>query len=163
MNFETMESSVVDAAIALIWSEAALLDAKKYDQWLELWSDKGLYIVPTDPECNDFESRLNYVFDGGAMRRKRAQRMTGGYSVFAVDSVIIVRTVSRFLTTSQSSTVVEISSAQILIAHKRKTDLIFAANLEHRIVFDDGGPRIDRKVVRLINGKEPINAIGFLL
>ncbi|CAG4897197.1 aromatic-ring-hydroxylating dioxygenase subunit beta [Paraburkholderia saeva] len=151
------------AAVELIWREAELLDRKDYRAWLDLWTPSGFYVVPIDHATTDFASTLNYVFDDQDMREKRVQRMVSGYSASASDAARTVRTVSRFTLTSDAADVVEVNSSQVIVACKRGTTTLFAADLTHRIRFTDGEPRIEQKVIRLIDSNEALNAIGFLL
>ncbi|HXZ09163.1 MAG TPA: aromatic-ring-hydroxylating dioxygenase subunit beta [Paraburkholderia sp.] len=151
------------AAIELIWREAEMLDRKDYRAWLDLWSPSGFYVVPIDPATTDFAATLNYAYDDQDMREKRVQRMTSGYSASATDAARTVRTVSRFTLSSDTADVVEVNSAQVIVAYKRGTSTLFAADLTHRISFAGGEPRIEQKVIRLIDSTEALSAIGFLL
>jgi 3-phenylpropionate/cinnamic acid dioxygenase small subunit len=151
------------AAIELIWREAALLDGKDYHTWLDLWDQAGYYVVPIDPAVTDFAATLNYAYDDHSMRKMRVQRMTSGYSASANDAARTVRTVSRFTSASNAADIVEVKSAQIIVAYKRGASTLFAADLTHRICFASGEPRIAQKVIRLIDSTEALSAIGFLL
>jgi 3-phenylpropionate/cinnamic acid dioxygenase small subunit len=150
-------------AIELIWREAELLDRKDYRAWLDLWAPSGFYVVPIDPQTTDFAASLNYAYDDQDMREKRVQRMTSGYSASASDAARTVRTVSRFTLSSDTADVVEVQSAQVIVAYKRGVSTLFAADLSHRISFANGEPRIEQKVIRLIDSTEALSAIGFLL
>lgn len=154
-------------ALRFIWREAELLDRRDYREWLTLWDPAGHYVVPIDPAATDFAATLNYAYDDHEMREKRVERMTSGYSASASDAARTVRTVSRFTPApsgaGEDPTQVEIRSSQIVIAYKRATTTIFAADLTHTLRFDDAGPRLVQKVIRLIDSTEALNAIGFLL
>ncbi len=150
-------------AVEFIWREAELLDRKNYQQWSGLWSETGHYVVPIDPDATDFEATLNYAYDDARMRAMRIERLTSGNSVSAVDAARTVRTVSRFTEVSRSADVIEVSSAQILVAYKREIHTLFAADLTHRLRFTPEGIRLEQKVVRLINSTDSLNALGFLL
>ena len=150
-------------AIAFIWREAELLDNKDYDAWGALWAEDGHYVVPIDPDTDDFESQLNYAYDDARMRRLRIERFTSGHSMSAADSARTIRTVSRFTLAGIDGDIVEVRSAQLLAAHKRGATTLFAANLTHRVRLLPGGALLERKVVRLINSQEALNALGFLL
>lgn len=150
-------------AIAFIWREAELLDSKDYEAWGALWTEGGHYVVPIDPDTEDFASQLNYAYDDARMRRLRIERFTSGYSMSAVDSARTIRTVSRFALVGIEDDIVEVRSAQLLAAHKRGATTLFAANLSHRIRLSAQGDLLEQKVVRLINSQEALNALGFLL
>ena len=150
-------------AIEFIWREAEMLDRRDYRAWLGLWDTSGFYVVPIDPQTTDYAATLNYAYDDHDMREKRVQRMTSGYSASASDAARTVRTVSRFTLTSDAADVVEVKSAQVIVACKRGTSTIFAADLTHKISFATGEPRLLEKVIRLIDSTEALSAIGFLL
>jgi len=156
-------NSALAVAIPLIWHEAELLDRKAYTEWLELWSIDGHYVVPIDPNAEDFAATLNYVYDDQEMREKRVQRMTSGYSASASDAARTVRTVSRFTSNGQHGDLIEVRSTQMVMAYKRGTTTLFGADLTHRLRLTDGRVRIVEKVVRLIEANEALSAIGFLL
>ncbi|MFE4539332.1 aromatic-ring-hydroxylating dioxygenase subunit beta [Streptomyces scopuliridis] len=151
------------AAISLIWREAHLLDARRYQEWDRLWAEGGEYVVPIDREAGDFASRLNLMYDDDRMRRMRVERLTGGFSISATAAARTVRSVSRFVVTGREEDTVEICSAQILAGHKRGETFVLAADVTHRIVFEADGPRILRKIVQLVNSEEAVTASGFLL
>jgi 3-phenylpropionate/cinnamic acid dioxygenase small subunit len=150
-------------AVQFIWREAEILDRKDYRAWLELWSPTGFYVVPIDPLATDFAATLNYAYDDHHMRALRVQRLSSGYSPSVTDAARTVRTVSRFTMSSDSADMVEVRSAQVIVAYKRGVSTLFAADVEHRIDMSDGEPRIVQKVVRLIDSTDALNAIGFLL
>jgi len=158
-----LSNPAVSAAIGLIWREAELLDRKDYKAWLNLWSDKGYYVIPIDPKTTDFAATLNYVYDDHALRVMRVERMSGGYSASATDAARTVRTVSRFVVGESEGTMIEIRSSQVVLGNKHGTMTLFGADLTHRIQITDGEAKIIDKVIRLIDSTEALNAIGFLL
>ncbi|NUO85557.1 MAG: hypothetical protein HOQ33_06580 [Cupriavidus sp.] len=158
-----MASPSLQLAAGFIWREAELLDRKDYRQWAALWSESGHYVVPIDPDSTDFAATLNYAYDDARMRAMRIERLTSGHSVSAVDAARTVRTVSRFTEASVSGDAIEVNSAQVLVAYKREVHTLFAADLTHRLRFTPQGIRLEQKVVRLVNGTDCLNALGFLL
>lgn len=153
----------VQRAIELIWREAELLDRKEYEAWNELYTEDGFYVIPVDPDTEDFAGTLNMVYDDARMRRMRVTRMTEGYAIAAVDAARTVRTVSRFVPESVSDTDVVVRSAQVLVAYKRGHHDIWAGDLVHRIRLSGEGDRIVQKVIRLVDSDDVVPAAGFLL
>lgn len=165
----TTDPAVV-RAIELVWREAELLDRADYLRWESLYADDATYVVPIDPDTEDFDGTLNMVYDDARMRQMRVVRMTEGYAIAAVDAARTVRTVSRFVpesvTGSAGGTEVVLRSAQVLVAFKRDRHDLWAADLRHRIRLAADGPagdRIVQKVVRLVNSESAVPAAGFLL
>jgi 3-phenylpropionate/cinnamic acid dioxygenase small subunit len=154
----------VQRAIELVWHEAALLDRKDYPAWERLFTDDGYYIVPVDPETEDFENSLNMIYDDARLRRLRVERLIQGFSPSAVAAATTVRTVSRFEAVEVSDTEVVLRSAQIITAYKRQETRTLGADLTHRVRLDDNdGDRIAQKVARLIDSQDAIGAAGFLI
>ena len=163
---ESVTDARVARAIELIWHEADLLDRKEYAAWNGLYAEDGHYIVPIDPETEDFDNTLNMIYDDSRMRGMRVTRMIEGYAIAAVDAARTIRTVSRFVPTSVSDEQVILRSAQILVAYKRGRHDLWAGEVEHRIRLSADGPtgdRIRRKVVRLVDSEGAPPAAGFLL
>jgi 3-phenylpropionate/cinnamic acid dioxygenase small subunit len=153
----------VQRAIELVWREAALLDAKDYKTWNTLYAEDAHYVVPIDPDTEDFENTLNMVYDDARMREMRVVRLTEGYSMSAVDSARTVRTVSRFTVESVSDTEVTLRSGQVLVSYKRDQFAVLGAELTHRIRLSEEGDLIAQKVVRLLNSDAAVSAPGYLL
>ncbi|WAM12511.1 aromatic-ring-hydroxylating dioxygenase subunit beta [Rhodococcus sp. JS3073] len=168
MSVETFEAAQLSdvgivPAIELIWREAHLLDRKEYHDWDRLWAPGSRYVIPIDPDTDDFESELNMVYDDDRMRRMRIERLTSGYSISATAAARTVRTLSRFVVQHRDDETVELSSAQVLVGYRREETFVLGADVTHRIRLDGAEPLIEEKVVRLINSTDAVNASGFLL
>ncbi|WP_439032414.1 aromatic-ring-hydroxylating dioxygenase subunit beta [Gordonia terrae] len=162
-DLHTFNDPRVLRAIALVWKEAELLDAKDYPAWEALYTDDAHYVIPIDPDTEDFDSSLNMVYDDQRMRRLRVERMMQGYAPSAVAAARTVRIVSRFTVSDVSDDTVILRSAQILNAFKRDTFSTIGAELTHTISLDDDGDRISLKVARLIDSEDAVSASGYLL
>ncbi len=150
-------------AIQLVWQEAATLDAKDYRTWESMYTGDALYVIPIDPDTDDFESSLNMVYDDARMRRLRVERMMQGYASSAVAAARTVRIVSRFTVDEVSDTSVTLRSAQILNAFKRDRFSTIGAEMTHKVTLDDDGDKIALKVARLIDSEDAVSASGYLL
>jgi 3-phenylpropionate/cinnamic acid dioxygenase small subunit len=162
----SLTDSRVVRAIELVFREADLLDRKQYEVWKGLYTADGHYIVPIDPETEDFDNTLNMVYDDARMRDMRVTRMTEGYAIAAVDAARTVRTISRFIPTAVDDAEVVLRAAQVLVAYKRGRHDLWAGEVEYRIRLSSEGPdgdRIARKVIRLVDSEGAPPAAGFLL
>lgn len=155
----------VARAIDFVSYEAELLDRKDYEAWQELYAEDGLYVIPIDPETDDFASQLNMVYDHDTLRRARVVRLTEGYSIAAVDAAVTSRSLGRFIAAEVSDTEVSLRAAQVLVAYKRATKHIWAGDVEYKIRFGEtpADDRIVLKVIRLIDSQDVTPAAGFLL
>lgn len=154
----------VQEAVRLIVREAALLDERDYTAWNELWADgETRYVIPIERDAEDFDDHLNLVNDGTELRRRRVQRMSGGYAHAGNTTGPTLRSVSRFIVKERTEQSVVVSSAQIIVSHRHGQQNIWASDVIHWIDTSGAEPRIRRKVVRLIDSKLPVPTCGFLL
>lgn len=155
----------VARAIELIWREADLLDRKDYTTWGKLYAEDAIYVIPIDASTDDFDNSLNMVYDDARMRALRIQRFTDGYAISAVDSARTVRTVSRFVTGEVTNDSVTLRASQILVAYKRGTYDLWAADVDFnvRLGGNSESDQIVRKVIRLVDSEDIVPAAGFLL
>ena len=140
-----------------------MLDDKHYEAWQELFTEDAIYVVPIDPETDDFETNLNMIYDDQRMRKLRVERLVQGFSPSAVAAARTVRVLSRFTVKEISENEVTLRSAQIINAFKRESFTTLGADVEHRIVLDGDEAKIKLKVVRLVDSEDAVSASGYLV
>lgn len=153
----------VQKAIETIWAEARLLDRKDYEAWEALFTEDGWYIVPVDPETEDFKANLNLIYDDAHMRSLRVKRLVQGYSPSAVAAARTIRAISTFTVDAVDDESVTIHSSQIITTFKRQETKVTGAELTHEIDLTTGSGRIRKKVVRLVDSDAAVSAAGYLV
>lgn len=159
----TLPAITIEEAVHFVWLEADLLDNAGYDEWLALWTPTSRYVVPIEPGTTDFENALNYAYDDAELRQKRAERLTSGQSVSASPVARTVRLLSRFRLLTTTPGACHLRCAQMLTEFRRGRERSYAADLEFHLARAEGGLKIERKVVRLINATEALGGIGYIL
>ena len=152
----------LDEAVKFLWKEADILDRQDYDAWLPLWTEDGMYVIPVEKDTQDFANHLNLAYDNAEMRKARAARLQGGFSISAAPPAQSVRTLSRFVLTEEAPGAVTIRSAMHVIEDKFGRQRMFAANVEHKLVATEDGLRIAQKVVWLLNSDGMLTSISYL-
>jgi 3-phenylpropionate/cinnamic acid dioxygenase small subunit len=71
MNDAASERELIDFVVR----EARLLDDKRYDEWLALWADDGLYWVPLTREQPDGIHHNSHLHEDALLRRLRVERL----------------------------------------------------------------------------------------
>jgi 3-phenylpropionate/cinnamic acid dioxygenase small subunit len=151
------------AAQAFIAFEADLLDHGAYQQWLDIWSQDGLYIIPIG-DGDDFEDKLNYAYDDAPMRRMRVARLTSGQSMSANDAAKTVRVTGRYrLLSVADDATVTMRCAQTLTEYRREILRTYAANVTYVLKPFEDSFRIEKKIVRLINSDGALAGLTYLL
>lgn len=164
MSTATMtEAITLEEATAFIWNEADMLDRLDYKPWLKLWAQGGLYIIPTERDVKDYAAVLNIVYDDATMREARAKRLLSGFSMSSAPPARTVRTVSRFVVTGREEGAIELRAAMLMGEYKYERMRVLAADVDYRLVREEGEVKLDRKVVRLVNCDDFLHGLGYLL
>ncbi|WP_339469889.1 MULTISPECIES: aromatic-ring-hydroxylating dioxygenase subunit beta [unclassified Pseudomonas] len=158
-----MNLQLLQEVTAFIWQEGDMLDHGEYDSWLKMWTEKGTYIIPIDPKETDFENTLNYAYDDHHMRELRVQRLTGGESISTSPQPRTVRMQSRFRVLADDGVQVTVRCAQNIREFRKESLKFYSADLTYQLIRSEGGFRIQRKVVSLINSDDALAGIGYIL
>ncbi|MGM0858340.1 MAG: aromatic-ring-hydroxylating dioxygenase subunit beta [Pseudomonadota bacterium] len=144
-----------------LWNEAAILDAREYDAWLDLWQPEGLYILPIE-DAEDYADVLNLCYDDDKMRRDRIKRFQEGFSISSAPPAITVRTLSRFVINAVDGETIDVSCGQHLVEDKFGRQRLWAANVRYNLKATDSSFKIEQKVVRLLNSDGVLNSFSYL-
>ena len=158
-----MNLQLLQEVTAFIWQEGDMLDHGEYDSWLKMWTEKGTYIIPINPKETDFENTLNYAFDDHHMRELRVQRLIGGESISTSPQPRTVRMQSRFRVLADDGLQVSVRCAQNVREFRKESLKFYSADLTYDLIRSDGGFKIHRKVVSLINSDDALAGIGYIL
>ncbi|SEQ62569.1 3-phenylpropionate/cinnamic acid dioxygenase, small subunit [Pseudomonas sp. NFACC02] len=158
-----MNLQLLQEVTAFIWQEGDMLDHGEYDGWLKMWTGKGTYIIPINPEETDFENTLNYAYDDHHMRELRVQRLTGGESISTSPQPRTVRTQSRFRVLADDGVQVTVRCAQNIREFRKESLKFYSADLTYQLIRSEGSFKIQRKVVSLINSDDALAGIGYIL
>lgn len=153
----------LDEATRFIWAEADKLDRLDYKPWLALWTAHGRYTIPVEHDADDFENQLNVAHDDAEMRKARVKRLLSGFSMSAAPPARTVRTVSRFVVTGKGESHIELRAAMVLVEYKYERTRVLAADVTYRLLREEGGIKLDTKIVRLANCDDALHGIGYLL
>ncbi|MDK2778025.1 MAG: hypothetical protein KYX62_10210 [Pseudomonadota bacterium] len=142
--------------------EADLLDHKGYQEWLTLWEEKGLYIVPTDLHETDYLGTLNLALDDAAMRRMRVARLENGESVSADSVGYTVRMMSRVRVLEATPELVTVRCAMTLNELRHGKLVTYPGNVEYQLVPAEDGFTIQQKVVKLLHAEGFLRTVSFI-
>jgi 3-phenylpropionate/cinnamic acid dioxygenase small subunit len=158
-----MNLHLLNQVTAFVWAEGDMLDHGEFDTWLNLWTDKGTYIIPIDPKEEDFENSLNYAYDDHHMRELRVQRLTGGESISTSPQPRTVRTLSRFRVLFEDVEHVTVRCAQNVREFRKDSLKHYSADIVYELQRTGDSFKIQRKLIRLINSDDTLAGIGYIL
>lgn len=155
--------NLLNQVTAFINTEADMLDFEEYQEWLNLWTDNGVYIVPIDPKETDYANTLNYAYDKAEMRELRVARLTGGEAVSTQTTEKTVRQFGRFRVLESSDEHVFVRCSMYLSECRHGNLKTYPADVTYNLVRTENGFRIQEKVIRLQNADAYLSSIGYIL
>lgn len=140
---------------SFLYYEAALLDERRFEEWVELYTDDGFLWVPSENDARVEErgERLSLVDDDIEIMRRRVKRLRHPM----IHSQLPPTRTSRMVSNVEACSVkepehgVRAMSRFVEVESRQGNDRWFGGSYEHWLVEDSGGYRIRAKIVRLTN------------
>lgn len=142
--------------------EADMLDYKEYQDWLQLWSPTGIYIVPTDPNQVDFKNALNIAYDDAHMRALRVERLESGEAVSTLSHQPTIRTVSRIRVLKEQDGMIYVRCGYCLYENQKGSVRPYPANVEFVLKPTSDGFLIENKTVKLLMASDYLATISYI-
>lgn len=155
---------------ALIHHEAGLLDDRRYDAWIALFTDDCRYWVPVSPDMVSPRDGPAHFHDDRQVMMVRTHRLMNPRAFGAEPSPRTVHIVSgirieedwRVTEGGDHMTVV---SSQIMLEYRdrdrfEEDQRVFGGRVRHTLRRTPGGLRIAEKRVDLINAGAALNALA---
>ena len=146
----------------LLYLEARLMDAHRYDEWLALWHDDATYWVPCNEDDIDPTRNVSIIYDRRGQLRSRIQRLKET-AWLREQAPRLRRLVSNIEIESATDAEVTVNSAFILAELHHHNQYLWAGSTTHKLVTDTDGLKIKYKKVVLINNNEPLPNLLFLI
>ncbi|MFS8367590.1 aromatic-ring-hydroxylating dioxygenase subunit beta [Acetobacter oryzifermentans] len=150
-------------AVELVTLEADLLDDGQFVEWLKLYTQSGLYIIPIDPAADDYADTLNYAYDDAEMRQKRVERLIGGRAISAAPPAQTIRLLSRYRILESDDQKCVLRCAQLLTELRQGRERSYVANVIFTLVKEGDSLKIDQKVIKLLGSTEALTAVSYIL
>jgi 3-phenylpropionate/cinnamic acid dioxygenase small subunit len=142
-------------AESLLFEEARLLDAGKYQDWLALYAAEATYWIPSwksaGEPVSDPKRELSYIYLPRDMIRDYTTRMESGAAYVAQPILRMTRLVGNVMLDREQNDVVR--SKWIMHIYRANAPELFSGDCEHRLVREEGKLKIAAKKVLLINDK----------
>lgn len=90
-----VNSEIRDAIETLIAREAALLDERRYEEWLALYADDAWYWVPHRPEQASPREEVSLFYDDRMLMETRVRRLTSAIAHAETPRTRTLRVVGR--------------------------------------------------------------------
>lgn len=156
-----------EAINRLLYHEAYLLDERRYNEWLDLYSEDAIYWVPAGlkPLCEiDPEWEVSLVYDDRNRMEQRVARLNSPYAYTQQPASRTRRVISNVTIALGESEKTCVASSVLccyeIRVHKMST---FVGRCEHTLVGAGGQWKIAKKVIDLLSRDEVVDSISFIL
>jgi 3-phenylpropionate/cinnamic acid dioxygenase small subunit len=154
------------AVVEFVFKEARLADEARYVEWLELWTDDGVYWVPatTDPGA-DPDKHLSHIYDNRGRIETRIKLLQTGHRYSQEPASLMRRLISNIEVTADGGELVAESNfalAELSIQARHEMHW-WVGRTTHRLRRVGGELRMCRKKVVLVNAAEPLPNLSFLI
>lgn len=145
-----------------LFDEAKLIDEHRYEEWLALWTEDGLYWVPCNADDADPRRQAMIIYDNRARLEERIYRLTSG-AAWAQQPRSRTRRLISNVEVRESDGSYAVESNCMIVELRRSRQDIFAARMIHTLRPAGGSFKIALKKVLLLNNDEAIDNLTFLV
>lgn len=149
-------------AEAFLYREALLLDEGDYDAWLDMFTRDAVFWMPAwrneSEQTSDPDRELSLIYyQGRSNLEDRIKRIRSGLSVASKVRLRVMHAISNVMVTAQAPGSATVSSCFVvhLVDVRAGRTHAFFGRYEHDLVETEGGWRISRKLIRLLNDVVP--------
>lgn len=149
----------------LVHREAALLDDRRYDEWLAMFTDDCRYWVPVAPEIRSPRDGPSHFHDDRQVMMVRTHRLANPRAFGAEPSPRTVHIVSGVRIEQDDADELVVTSSQIMLEYRNRDRFeedqrIFGGRVRHDLRRVGGALLIAQKRVDLVNAEGAFNAMA---
>jgi len=145
-----------------LFREAALLDARRFRDWMALFADDGAYWVPAVPEQASPFDQASLFYDDRELMKTRVDRLDHPLIHVQTPPSRTAHLVGNVIVEQADATKGEfvVGSTVIMVEYRDDAQRVFAGRQHHRLRVVGDGFRIVQKRVDLINCDSAFEAIA---
>lgn len=149
----------------LLYQEAALADAHRYDEWLGLWTQDLLYWVPCGADDIDPQRHVSIIYDDRKKLEQRLARLGTKHAHSQRPQSKLTRTVSNVVLDENYDPARggAVSSRFICAEMRLDRQTLWCGRTRHVLTRENGVLRIKEKHVFLINNDAPMVNMTFVI
>lgn len=142
---------------AFLFHEARLLDERRFEEWMALFTDDGYYWAPARPEQADPWSEVSLMFDDREIMQNRIRRLRHPKIYAQLPASRAVRQVSNIALDDADAAPGELTVRSVFFMFEHRPTLpepierVFAGHYVHRLRREPAGLRIAWKKALLAN------------
>lgn len=157
------QRATLEDVTAFIYREARLQDEHHYDEWEALWTDDGVYWVPANGDGGDPERVMSIIYDNRSRIALRIRQFHTGKRLSQTPKSRLRRLVSNIEVTQDDGQTVCVGCNVLIFESQTRGDVLWGARTEYTLRRAEGGLRMARKKVILVNNADALYSMSFLV
>jgi 3-phenylpropionate/cinnamic acid dioxygenase small subunit len=150
--------SLAECAAFLV-HEAELLDERKFEDWLALFTENAWYWVPTEPDQDSPFTTVSLMYDDRKLLETRVRRLVSPRLHAQEPRSRTSRIVANVTLRERRPAAALVRSKFMMVEYRRGDQRLFAGTCFHELVRSGGGLRIASKRVDLVNCDAPMEGL----
>ena len=147
-----------------LFLEARLADEGDYDGWEALWTDDGVYWIPANGDDIDPATQMSILFDNRSRIALRVRQLKSDKSHAQNPRSRLRRLLANIELLDVAADGDVVVGANFLIHESRERGTtLWGGRTEYRLRRLDGGWRMARKKVMLVDNDRPLSTLAFLV
>jgi benzoate/toluate 1,2-dioxygenase beta subunit len=157
----TIQQPSIEVLTDFIFSEAALLDEAKWDEWLDLFTPEGTYWVPLSPDQPDPHEHVSLFYEDRILMEMRVKRLLHPRSFSLEPPLRTSRLVGnvRLKSVDLASRSCIVGSAFHLLEARGDEQRMTGGFYTHHLSYAGPALKIVQKRVDMINAQAPHEAL----
>ena len=145
-----------------LYHEADLLDSRRYEEWLELYTDDAIYWIPQGDEPDPMH-HVSIAYDDHRRLHERVLRLASGFAFSQDPPSRTCHVVGNVRVAGEIDGDLDVRSNLVLAEMRRGLQSVYAGQVTHRLVPTGDAFMVRRKTIRLINSDVPLSNLTFLI
>ncbi|MGH8739329.1 MAG: aromatic-ring-hydroxylating dioxygenase subunit beta [Burkholderiales bacterium] len=145
-----------------LYHEARLLDTQRYEEWLELFTDDAAYWVPLEQNQQDPFETSSIIHDDRTLLELRVKQARHPRAHARLPLARTVHQVGNVIILSDEKSELRVASTLQLVEWRQEKQRVWGALVEHQLRRANGGFRIARKRVDLVNSEAELDGVAIL-
>jgi 3-phenylpropionate/cinnamic acid dioxygenase small subunit len=147
----------------LLFTEARLLDERRFGEWLDLYVEDAIYWIPAAADEIDPRREVSIVYDRTAQLRERVWRLESGLAYAQEPHSRTAHVIGNVEVSRVSDDEIEAHTSFSTVEYRRERQYVHAGRALYRLRDDGDGLKIALKKLVLINNDGHIGNLSTLL
>ncbi len=142
-----------DVVEQFLYREARMLDEKRWEDWMELFTEDGTYWVPTADNQADPYTRASIIFDDRTMMQMRVRRLRHPevHAQTPASRTTHIVTNVTVDASPEGDGEIEVSACFLMLEYRVEEQTVYGGRYQYRLTRDGDALAIRSKTVHLVN------------